>query len=67
MLYLDPVSNLISNGKTAVICSNDQPVTAFLDHLNGAAFFDIHIFHGFEYFRYTEHPLDGAGVTDISL
>lgn len=67
LLYLYPVRNLISNCQAAVVAPDDQPVTAFLDDLDGAAFFDVHVSHGFEDFRDAEHPFNGTGIAGVCL
>ena len=69
MLDPKPVSDpqLISNCQAAVIASDDQPVATFLDDLDGAAFFDIHLSHSFKNFRNAEHPFDSTGIACICL
>ena len=67
ILYLYPVCYFISNRQPAVIASDDQPVAAFLNNLDGAAFFDVHVSHSFKDFRNTEHPFYGAGIACVCL
>ena len=61
------VSGLLLHFQPAVIASDDQPVAAFLNNLDGAAFFDVHVSHSFKDFRNTEHPFYGAGIACVCL
>lgn len=66
-LYLNPVGNLIADCQPSVVASDDQPVPALLDDLNGTAFFNIHVSHRFQNLRNAKHPFDRTGIACICL
>ena len=67
LLNPKPVSDPQSfpTARRRLLLPMDHAVATFLDDLDGAAFFDIHLSHSFKNFRNAEHPFDSTGIACI--